>query len=83
MSLEILMFLGNQTNYVLDYDVFKQINSIQKNMINYLQMKYPRGGKAFVPGDLMKIFKNFNMVEHSSCDILRNMNIAFTNPQKT
>lgn len=80
MSLEILLFLGKETNYQLDLQVFKQINSTQKNMINYLQTKYPRGGKAFVPGDLMSIFKNFNMVEHQSNDILRNANIAFVDP---
>jgi hypothetical protein len=40
-------------------------------------MKYPRGGQSFVPGDLMAVFKEFDLSEDLEFDILKNANIYF------
>lgn len=50
MSLEVLRFIGEQTNFNFDLNVLREINIAQRNMLDYFQTKYPRGGKAFVPG---------------------------------
>ena len=50
MSLEVLRFVGEETDFEFGLNVIKLINITQKNMLDYLQTKYPRGGKAFVPG---------------------------------
>jgi hypothetical protein len=57
--------------------IFKQINKLQKNLVGYLKMKYPRGGQSFVPGDLMAVFKEFDLSEDLEFDILKNANIYF------
>jgi hypothetical protein len=45
--------------------------------VGYLKMKYPRGAQTFVPGDLMKVFKEFDISENLEFDILRNSNTYF------
>lgn len=32
-------------------------------MLGYMKAKYPRVGQNFVPGELMKEFKNFDLSE--------------------
>lgn len=78
MSLEILESFGTVNSYKFRKDTFKKFNKAQSVLIGYLKMKYPRGGNTFVPGDLMKIFKSFDMVEYPENDILRNAGISFT-----
>ena len=41
-------------------------------------MKYPRSGPTYVHGDLPKKFQSFSMVESSENDILKNMNVCFS-----
>ena len=40
-------------------------------------MKYPRGTQSFVPGDLMSVFKEFDLSEDIEFDILKNSNTYF------
>ena len=40
-------------------------------------MKYPRGGQSFVPGDLMAVFKAFDLSEDIEFDIVKNAGIYF------
>ena len=46
-------------------------------MLGYLKMKYPRGEQTFVPTELMKEFKSFDMVEEPENDILLSAKICF------
>lgn len=40
-------------------------------------MKYPRGGQSFVPGDLMAVFKEFDLSEDIEFDIVKNADTYF------
>ena len=62
MSLEILKIIGEKTNHEYSLDIFKIFNKSQRTLLGYLKIKFPRGGQTFVPGDLMKVFKTFDMV---------------------
>lgn len=59
--MNILKVIGKKTNHKFDDTLFKQVNKLQKNLVGYLKMKYPRGAQTFVPGDLMKVFKEFDI----------------------
>ena len=76
-SLNVLKLIGSKTNYEYDPGVLKKFNNLQISMLGYLKMKYPRGGKSFVPAELMKEFKDFDMVEEPENDILRQAGIYF------
>ena len=80
MNLDILRKIGEKNGFNYHIDTFKKINKAQKLLLAYLKMKYPRGGNTFVPGDLVKVFKSFDMVEYPENDILRNAGICFTDP---
>lgn len=78
MSLKVLETIGRKKKHEYPLNVFKKFNKSQAILIGYLKMKYPRGGQTFVPGDLAKMFKTFNMVESPENDILRNAGVCFT-----
>lgn len=77
MTLDILHVVGLKTNFEYSLDIFKNFNRSQSVLINYIKEKYPRAGNIFVPGDLMKVFPEFNMVERPENDMLRNAGICF------
>ena len=62
MSLNVLEVIGKKTNYTYPISVFKKFNKTQSKLIAYLKMKYPRGGPTFIPGDLTKVFRSFDLV---------------------
>ena len=63
MSLQIIEVIQRKTHFKYPIDIFKKFNKIQKSLIIYLKMKYPRGGQTFIPGDLSKLFQPFDLVE--------------------
>ena len=62
-NLNILKVASRKSGHKFNPSIFKQINKLQKNLVGYLKMKYPRGGQSFVPGDLMAVFKEFDITE--------------------
>ncbi len=62
-----------------DFNLFKSINSVQKGLIKYLKIKYPRNEPSFVPEELRKMFKNFDTTERAENDIMCNFGFCFSN----
>ena len=79
LSLKILEIIGEKSNNNYQLNTFRKFNKSQTVLLGYLKMKFPRGGQTFVPVDLLKVFKSFNMVEYPENDMLRKAMISFTN----
>lgn len=75
--MNILKVASRKNQHKFNPTLFKQINKLQKNLVGYLKMKYPRGGQSFVPGDLMNVFREFDLSEDIEFDILKNSNTYF------
>ena len=77
MDLLILDVLGRSNGYQYKIDTFKKLNKMQRMQSIYLKVKYPRSSQSFVPGDLVHLFQEFNLINSISNDMLRNSGVYF------
>ncbi len=63
LNLNILKVVSRKNEHKFNPQIFKLINKLQKKLVGYLKIKYPRGGQSFVPADLMDAFKEFDLSE--------------------
>ena len=57
--------------------IFKKIAECQKKIIQFLEFKYPRNKKDFIPTDLEEVFQSVDDSEHTDYDLLINSGINF------
>jgi hypothetical protein len=57
--------------------MLREFNGLQKKMVEYLKIKYPRNMKNFVADDLMRNFKDFDSTLEPEFDIIRNAQCKF------
>lgn len=57
--------------------IFKKLAECQKKIIEFLEFKYPRNKKDFIPTELEEVFYPVDDSEHTDYDLLINAGIEF------